>query len=108
MLSALDLFEQLGDRHGEARVHENLAWIAGAQSRPSDALEHSVPSGTRGALIFAIVMITCGAIVSFLIPRTSYHEQPATGVLESLEPLEPMDPDPALVDHHVAPPVVIH
>ena len=40
-------------------------------------------SGTAGALIFAIVMITCGAIVSFLIPRTSYHEQPATGVLES-------------------------
>jgi tetratricopeptide (TPR) repeat protein len=42
MLSALDLFEQEGDRQGEARVHQNLAWIADAQARHDEALHHGL------------------------------------------------------------------
>jgi len=62
-----------------------------------DAIEHSVTSGTRVALTFAAVMIFCGAVLSFLIPRTTHHEQTVSPTLEAMEPLEPMDVDPALL-----------
>ena len=62
-----------------------------------DALDQSVATGTRIALTFALGMIVLGTIVSFLIPKTTFHQQNGAGALESLEPLEPMDVDPALV-----------
>ena len=49
------------------------------------------------ALTFAAVMIFCGAVLSFLIPRTTHHEQTVSPTLEAMEPLEPMDVDPALL-----------
>ncbi|MDQ1534945.1 MAG: hypothetical protein QOF28_2706 [Actinomycetota bacterium] len=63
------------------------------------ALEHGVATGTRFALAFAIVVVAAGALLSFLIPRAaplpgerSYQDA------DLLEPLEPLDPDPALVN----------
>jgi Major Facilitator Superfamily. len=65
----------------------------------TSAIEHGVATGTRFALAFAIVVVSAGAMLSFLIPRgaalpgeRSYRD---VGVLE---PLEPLDLDPALVD----------
>lgn len=56
------------------------------------ALRTSVVSGTHVALLFAAVVVTVGAFLSFLIPRVSPPARPA----DSLEPLEPLDVDPAL------------
>jgi EmrB/QacA subfamily drug resistance transporter len=65
----------------------------------TSAIEHGVATGTRFALAFAIVVVAAGAMLSFLIPRAaaqpgerSYRE------VDVLEPLEPLDLDPALVD----------
>jgi hypothetical protein len=57
-------------------------------------LRASVASGTRIALLFAACVVTIGALLSFLIPRIA---APARSV-DNLEPLEPLDVDPALVD----------
>jgi EmrB/QacA subfamily drug resistance transporter len=59
------------------------------------ALRTSVVSGTRVALLFAVVVVLLGALLSFLIPRIAPPARPA----DRLEPLEPLDVDPALVDH---------
>jgi DNA-binding SARP family transcriptional activator/Tfp pilus assembly protein PilF len=40
-LLALDLFRELGHHTGLAQTHVNLAWLAGAQGRHGEALEHS-------------------------------------------------------------------
>jgi MFS family permease len=66
----------------------------------TSALEHGVATGTRFALSFAIVVIAAGALMSFLIPRAP--AQPGEHRLRAVdvfEPLEPLDADPALVDH---------
>ena len=64
----------------------------------TSALEHGVATGTRFALSFAIVVVAAGALLSFLIPRAPAMpgERSSRGV-DVLEPLEPLDPDPALV-----------
>ena len=59
------------------------------------ALRTSVVSGTRVALLFAAVVVAIGALVSFLIPRVAPPAQP----VDRLEPLEPLDVDPALLTH---------
>ncbi len=56
------------------------------------ALRLSVANGTRVALVFAIVVVLAGALVSFLIPRVSAPERP----VNDLEAVEPLDVDPAL------------
>jgi EmrB/QacA subfamily drug resistance transporter len=56
-------------------------------------LQLSVTSATRIALVFAIVVVALGTLLSFLIPRVSAAELEA----DALEPVEPMDVDPALV-----------
>jgi hypothetical protein len=57
------------------------------------ALRTSVASGARVALTFAIVVVAIGALLSFLIPRVSVSP---TRAADPLEPLEPLDVDPAL------------
>jgi len=58
------------------------------------ALRTSVASGTRVALVFAACVVLAGAMVSFLIPRVV---APKSRGADDLEPLEPLDLDPALL-----------
>jgi EmrB/QacA subfamily drug resistance transporter len=63
------------------------------------ALEHGVATGTRFALSFAIVVVAAGALLSFLIPRAPAQPgELSFRPVDVFEPLEPFDPDPALVD----------
>jgi hypothetical protein len=62
------------------------------------AVEQGVVHGTRVALVFAFVVVGIGTFVSLLIPNTapipaSKRHHGADG----FEPLEPLDPDPALL-----------
>jgi len=62
------------------------------------AVEQGVVHGTRVALIFAFVVVALGSLLSLLIPTAppvdaSEHRHGADG----FEPLEPLDPDPALL-----------
>jgi EmrB/QacA subfamily drug resistance transporter len=59
------------------------------------ALSAGVTSGTRFALVFAFAWVAAGAVVSFLIPRTP--AAPNLALAAELEPLEPLDIDPALL-----------
>jgi EmrB/QacA subfamily drug resistance transporter len=65
-----------------------------------DALASAVGSGTRFALVFAGVVVSIGAVLSFLIPRVGIAppELHADAIVEELQPLEPLTVDPALVD----------
>jgi hypothetical protein len=67
------------------------------------AAANGVATGTRIALVFAFVVVGIGAILSLLIPsdRVTFAA-PAAGHADPFEPLEPMDPDPALVAGAVA------
>jgi EmrB/QacA subfamily drug resistance transporter len=62
------------------------------------ALEHGVATGTRFALAFAVVVIVIGTALSFLIPRDAVPAGATTRRVDRLEPLEPLDPDPALIE----------
>jgi hypothetical protein len=70
---------------------------ASTPRRDAGVLQHllqlSVTSATRVALVFAIVVVALGTLLSFLIPRVSASELET----DALEPVEPMDVDPALV-----------
>ena len=62
------------------------------------ALEQGVVHGTRVALVFAFVVVGIGTFISLLIPNTApipadERHHGANG----FEPLEPLDPDPALL-----------
>ncbi len=62
------------------------------------AVEQGVVHGTRVALIFAFVVVALGSLLSLLIPTAppvdaNEHRHGADG----FEPLEPLDPDPALL-----------
>ncbi len=59
------------------------------------ALRTSVAGGTRAAILFAAVVVLFGALLSFLIPRVA---APAARAANELEPLEPLDVDPSLLD----------
>ncbi len=67
------------------------------------ALRTSVAGGTRVALVFAALVVAVGALLSFLIPR---HVAPPARSADSLEPLEPLDVDPSLVDGRMADPTI--
>ncbi|MDQ1382987.1 MAG: hypothetical protein QOG65_366 [Actinomycetota bacterium] len=58
------------------------------------ALRTSVVNGTRVALVFAMCVVLAGALLSFLIPRVAAPESR----VNDLEPLEPLDVDPALAN----------
>jgi hypothetical protein len=86
--------------HAIAGVHAlGASYTPPASTSPHDrsVLQHllqvSVTSATRFALVFAIVVVTVGTLLSFLIPRVP---APTEGEVDVLEPLEPMDVDPAL------------
>jgi EmrB/QacA subfamily drug resistance transporter len=59
------------------------------------ALRTSVAGGTRVALVFAAIVVLLGALVSFLIPRVA---APRPRMVDELEPVEPLDVDPSLLD----------
>jgi hypothetical protein len=82
-----------------AGVHAQGAYYKPpASTSPHDAaivqhaLRASVVSGTHVALVFAAVVVLIGALLSFLIPRVA----PPARRTDALEPLEPLDVDPAL------------
>jgi len=84
-----------------AGVHASGAFYQpSASTSPHDAsvvqhlLRTSVASGTRVALVFAASIVLVGAFLSFLIPRVAPPERPT----DTLEPLEPLDIDPALLN----------
>ena len=65
-----------------------------------DAVEQGVVHGTRVALVFAFVVVGIGSLLSLFIPNTA--PVPATDRrVDSFEPLEPLDADPAPL-HEVA------
>jgi predicted MFS family arabinose efflux permease len=88
-----------------AQVHLNGANYAppGNASRATaavlqSALEHGVTSGTRLALMFALVVVAIGTVVSFLVPATPPPpDDRVTRAIEGFEPMEPLDADPALL-----------
>ncbi len=89
-----------------AGVHANGAFYTPPPSTSAHdttvlqhALRTSVVSGTRAALVFAAAVVLIGAAVSFLIPRVA---APAKRSADDLEPLEPLDVDPALRDGRLA------
>jgi EmrB/QacA subfamily drug resistance transporter len=61
------------------------------------ALEQAVTTGTRYALVFAVVVVVAGSLLSFLIPnRVESPTEPVLHAVEGFEPL-PMDVDPELI-----------
>jgi len=63
------------------------------------ALQASVASGTRVVLVFAIIVVSIGLCVSFLIPRKDVVPEPAAvEAANRFEAVEPLDVDPALVE----------
>jgi len=62
------------------------------------AVEQGVLHGTRVALVFAFVVVAVGSMLSLLIPNTApiAAGDPRYGA-DGFEPLEPLDPDPALL-----------
>ncbi len=83
-------------------VHSlGASYVPPASTPPHDlatlqhALQTSVVSGTRTALVFAICVVTAGAVLSFLIPRRTAGTSSVAGGVDVFEPL---DIDPALHD----------
>jgi EmrB/QacA subfamily drug resistance transporter len=67
------------------------------------ALDAAVASGTRFALVFAAVVVTLGAALSLLIPRSiPFSPEVSETVVEELQPLEPVTVDPALLENEGA------
>jgi MFS family permease len=62
------------------------------------AVEQGVVHGTRVALVYAIVVVGIGTVLSLLIPNSlgigAATRAPAA---DGFEPVEPLDPDPALL-----------
>ena len=90
-----------------AGVHDFGAnYTPPASTSPADtavieqALEQGVISGTRVALAFAFVVVALGGLCSLLIPNSGKvpDVEHALRSVEGFEPLEPMDPDPALLE----------
>ena len=83
-----------------AGVHAlSTAYAPSAGTPPHDAAtlvhltEISVASATRYALVFAIVVVGIGVFLSFLIPNVPTFGSRSEA--EVLEPVEPIDVDPA-------------
>jgi MFS family permease len=60
------------------------------------AVEHGVLHGTRVALLFAFIAVAIGSLLSLLIPNTPPLDAHVPQAADGFEPLEPLDPDPAL------------
>ncbi len=61
-------------------------------------LTQSLADGSRMALTFALTVVFMGALLSFLIPRTSpIPRHGAAAVIDTFEPFESIDPDPAMI-----------
>jgi EmrB/QacA subfamily drug resistance transporter len=81
-----------------AELHANgVNFAAPRGTSPTDAfelrhlLESAVASGTRGALLFATVVVTLGAFVSLLIPKIKIPSRPDDeAALERIEALGPV------------------
>jgi EmrB/QacA subfamily drug resistance transporter len=93
--------------HAVAGVHAaGASYVPPPATNPHDAsllqhlLESSVTSATRIALVFAIVVVTLGALTSFLIPRVGPPSEQSE--VRVLEPVEPIDVDPALLVQEVS------
>jgi EmrB/QacA subfamily drug resistance transporter len=62
------------------------------------AVEQGVVHGTRVALVFALIVVAIGSLLSLLIPNSVILADPARRpAADGFEPLEPLDPDPALL-----------
>jgi EmrB/QacA subfamily drug resistance transporter len=90
-----------------AGVHDFGAnYTPPASTTPADtevieqALETGVIDGTRVALGFAFVVIALGGLCSLLIPNAgAVHDvEHNLRSVEGFEPLEPMDPDPEMLE----------
>ena len=78
---------------------------AGTSAHDASLLQHalqtSVASATRVVLLFAIIVVSIGLVVSFLIPRKDVVPEPeAVQGANRFEAVEPLDVDPALVEGH--------
>ena len=63
-----------------------------------DAVEQGVLHGTRVALFFAFIVVGIGAVISLLIPSSApVPKNERRHGADGFEPLEPLDPDPALL-----------
>jgi MFS family permease len=62
------------------------------------AIENAVASGARPALLFASFVVTCGALLSFLIPHVDPIVPKRAEFTESLVLDEPLDVEPSLID----------
>jgi len=60
----------------------------------TSALEHGVTTGTRVALVFAVVVIAAGTLMSLLIPRDKPHRD---DLPVAPEPSGAIEPDPASI-----------
>jgi MFS family permease len=74
---------------------------SGASSADAATLSHALASGitdaVQPALLLAAAFVAVGALLSLLLPKTPpvpAHEP----LVEALEAVEPVDPDPAMVD----------
>jgi EmrB/QacA subfamily drug resistance transporter len=92
--------------HAVTRLHSlgtNFTPPSGATKGDLAALHdifvNAIGSGARFALLFAVVVVSTGTAVSFLIPRDEPPPpSPAFAKVEAFEAFEPVEPDPALVD----------
>jgi hypothetical protein len=87
--------------HAVAGVHTfgtSYAPAVGTTPHDSAVLQHlfetSIASATRYAMVFAIVVVGIGTLLSFLIPHIP---APVEREVDILEPVEPLDVDPSLV-----------
>ena len=88
-----------------ARIHAQGAGFPiprGAAAADVSTLTHVLATGltdaTRPALLIAAGFVTVGAFLSLLLPRTAAVAAPEP-TIEALEALEPVEVDPALLDH---------
>jgi EmrB/QacA subfamily drug resistance transporter len=61
------------------------------------AVEQGVLHGTRVALMFAFVVVGLGSLISLLIPSSRAVLNAGRHGADGFEPVEPLDPDPALL-----------
>ena len=72
----------------------------GAAQTLQHVLAQGVTSGTRIALLFAVVVVLVGTALSFLIPVTppvGRADAATSPAVEAYDAMVPLDPDPALV-----------
>jgi hypothetical protein len=77
--------------HDGVNLQPPAAATPAQRERIGEIVEESVASGTRTALLFAMVVVIIGALVSLLIPRIRVTDPPDEDVtLEEIESLGPV------------------